>query len=88
MSVIRPGDLVVVTGAHCDKSTHWLGQVFTVGQVGTCQTAACAKCRAAFGPVNYVTEGMTEHYYNSAWVKRIPPIDELERDQIVEELTA
>jgi hypothetical protein len=84
MSDIRVGDLVVVVKTVCcsDKD---LGYIFTVSRIATHQT----HCRFCYREWGLVTMAMVNNVngFSLQELKRIPPLDELERDQIVKELS-
>jgi hypothetical protein len=81
---IKVGDLVVVAKTACcsDKD---LGYIFTVSRIETHKTE-CRFCHREWG---LLAMAMTSNFcgFSLQELKRIPPLDELERDQIVKELT-
>jgi hypothetical protein len=84
VSAIKVGDLVVVVKAVCcnDKD---IGYIFTVDRIATHET----HCRFCYRDFGLFTMAMTNNSYGFGLqeLKRIPPLDELERDQIVKELS-
>ena len=86
MSDIKAGDLVVVLRCCCvDEKT---GHIGTVSEVFFARRA-CGKCGLNYtGIPAAFLDGDRGHGFALSWLKRIPPLDELERDQMIEELTA
>jgi hypothetical protein len=89
---IKAGDLVVVVHDCCG---HWLGKVFTVRNVGReSDLLECGVC--AFKSENYSDLAFNAHWSRkgqvwcapTSWLKRIPPLSELEGEKHKEELTA
>lgn len=85
---IKVGDLVMVVklpACKCPR-TH-LGEIFTVIEVDGPIGWHCGACKSKTG------YGMTARLTTQFWagfyrLKRIPPLEELERDKLVERLTA
>jgi hypothetical protein len=88
MSAIKVGDLVMVVRPRycCPHKNPHLGTIFKVSKLLT-TTAPCDECGDRSPIDSALAEGMTAGY-NVLRLKRIPPLDELERDQIVKKLTA
>jgi hypothetical protein len=94
VSAIKVGDLVAVVRWPCCKGA--LGEIWKVASLFvssevTTYHASCAFCGAKHGH-NMVLASSVGYANRQAtvpvpWLKRIPPLDELERDQIVDELT-
>jgi hypothetical protein len=82
MSAIKSGDLVMQVHSCCPK---FLGRIFVVSEVSV-QTFTCKRCHPK---PRTITVGYTLNIAAAPieWLKRIPPLDEMERDQLVKELT-
>jgi hypothetical protein len=80
VSAIKVGDLVMVVRACCKQQQGKLGRIFTAEPTPNAQKNSWC-CDLFTGPCYF--SGWGQWY-----LKRIPPLDELERDQIVDELTA
>ena len=88
---IQAGDLAqVIRGHACD-----FGRIFKIARIETEAISewTCLACKLpwqsfkdAWGVEADDTNGSTG--YPLSWLKRIPPLDELERTQIVNEVTA
>jgi hypothetical protein len=90
VSAIKVGDLVVVVKptACCGAADH-VGEIFRVAEILTLE-GICRHCFRLPPPelgADYDTVH-TNGGYSLSNLKRIPPLDELERDQIVKELSA
>ena len=86
---IAPGDLVVVVRVHCRRAETFLGHVFRVKQLGMSPGwSRCTCCGEHVGAVSAAMSAVDDGLYPISGLKRIPPLDELERNEIVEELTA
>jgi len=90
MSDIKPGDLVVVVRHPCCGK--WLGRVrevvgmqtVPVGEYGVCDCATRYS-----GPfVEAVFERNNPNMLPTEWLKRIPPLDEIEHETLYQELIA
>jgi hypothetical protein len=89
MSAIKVGDLVMVVRGMpcCGRDTRALGMTYVVGKIYEYQNHYCSYCKAPLGTgLAAVASGSNVGVANHR-LKRIPPLDELERDQIVKELT-
>lgn len=84
--MIQKGDLVVVVGAHCGKSLSWLGNIFTVESIGSTHASRCSGCGQPFPPPTFYACRSDGGCYLLAWLRRIPPLNELEVTK--EEITA
>jgi hypothetical protein len=88
LSAIKTGDLVVVVKPSlCCGNTKHLGTVVRVADVQHIDGRPCRYCgddRSGLGAWDDDRVG----WWDLPRLKRIPPLDELERDKIVEELTA
>jgi hypothetical protein len=93
LSDIKVGDLaVIVRGNYCCNSSVNIGRLVRIAEIGGAPTNWCCGCCLA---VNNPTDQARLEGWNgdgNGWIgiyrlKRIPPLDELERDQIVDELT-
>ncbi len=85
---IQPGDLVQVVHAHCNKSLHWLG--YTTVCVAIIPTRPDWQCGGCFGLVPSVTRCVVDargKYLAYEWLKRIPPLSELEGESFEAYLT-
>lgn len=89
---IKVGDLVQVVHACCEETAPALGHVFTVGAIATPKGGAflCPKCGDFRKDQKVIALEATAEVDHSpmSYLKRIPPLDELERTKIVKELTA
>jgi hypothetical protein len=88
MSAIKVGDLVQVIRPGCRDA--FIGRIFVVSRVGPSMTV-CVGCGTTHGypeltPLAFPVG--SNRGFEFPRLKRIPPLDELERDQIVKELTA
>ncbi len=88
---IYPGDLVVVTDACCDEMRReFLGCIFTVSRVTPPLLVGCQKC----GTRHTVSLAVaTEAFFTAndwgeeaplPYIKRIPPLSELESEQVLQ----
>jgi threonine dehydrogenase-like Zn-dependent dehydrogenase len=86
---LKVGDLVVVVAHAGCGHVDYRGYVKRVQSLHHGLVLYCHHCQHEVGRVPFA-EFVDEYPANLpiAWLKRIPPLDELERDQIVEELTA
>jgi hypothetical protein len=86
---ISVGDLVVIVKAHCDDSARdWLGRFRTVSAIHSGSNSKCAYCDRHVnhgGLIACFTEG---RHHPIDYLKRIPPLSELEGEKHKEELTA
>jgi hypothetical protein len=90
VSDIRVGDLaMIVRGQRCCGYSAKLGLIFRVTNIYFREThrERCAGCGAP-SESDFVADSEMSHVWFVYKLKRIPPLDELERDQIVDELTA
>lgn len=78
---IKVGDLVQVVYVCCDKT--WLNNIFQVSviDIGKCSCVTCGKqtLREA------CASGMSIFVIPTSWLKRIPPLSELESTETNEE---
>jgi len=81
---IKVGDVVVVVGAHCPRSTSFIGKVFRV-QALMCVPAVCIFCREVAWDV---APAQAEDGFWYGYLKRIPPLDDLEQIEALKEITA
>jgi hypothetical protein len=88
VSAIKVGDLVVVVRgcAYCGDES--LGEIFTVARVQEAYGAMTCCGIGAYDRDITASAGHPDEGVPIGMLKRIPPLDELERDQIVKELTA
>lgn len=78
---IQVGDLVCVVKVHCDKQ--WLNHVFQVTGI----TRAIRKCYVCGHQEEMDTAtGLSHFYMPLAWLRRIPPLSELEGERTEEKL--
>lgn len=95
---IKAGDLVIVVRDCCGNS---LGRIATVEQTNPADDWAalwqCGVCRATLKSamslvrlpeISAAPEKPSRGWWPTAWVKRIPPLSELEGENRKEELTA
>ena len=85
---IKVGDLVVVVYSCCNHKLGSVGQVESFYQGGFGEKLLCDKCCRNVTPRDSMTAQVGEHYWPLSWLKRIPPLSELEGEQREEELTA
>jgi hypothetical protein len=87
VSAIKSGDIVMVIRDCCG---HWVGKVFTAGEdlfgEGYCEHCNYSKIERSVKNPEWSEIGQI-FALPAKWLKRIPPLDELERDQIVKELS-
>ena len=82
---IAVGDLVVVARDCCG---HWLGRVFVAGEFMKTPRLECGECNWH----SSATAVKVEHYIgrmwcmNLSWLKRIPPLSELEGERTEEQI--
>lgn len=81
---IKVGDLVMVLRTHCRSREE--GAVMTVTNLAFPKTGTCWGCGKELIACAAELDGAG--WNPLQWLRRIPPLDELERDQIVKELTA
>jgi hypothetical protein len=93
VSDIKVGDLaVIVRGNYCCNSSTNIGRVVRIAEIGISPAKWCGGCFSENDTTNYARlEGWNGD--GNGWMgiyrlKRIKPLDQLERDQIVEDLTA
>lgn len=84
MNEIKEGDLVVSVISCCDK---WYGRVFTVAR-SRYSDAQCEACGYLHAPQVFVGTAGQNYGIPLAWVKRIPPPEELNIVDEREELHA
>lgn len=89
MSEIKAGDLIVVIHQCCDYESQ-LGEIFIVGRLNGPIYLACPMCKWEGRTVGLVrVEGSSPGCGGTPleWVKRIPPLEELDdvkRDETIE----
>jgi hypothetical protein len=84
---IKPGDLVVVVGVHCEGSSKdWLGLVRTVASLRPVRTRTCHYCKAPVSDAALADFVEGQHLPVSL-LKRIPPLSDLEGEKRDEKLT-
>ena len=82
---ISVGDLVVVVriDGGCTHAPHFMGRIFTVLSIRTDYGVTCYVCKkrdiAKDGEAN--VEYRPGNYLPMRWLKRIPPLADLEREQ-------
>lgn len=82
---IKAGDLVIVVATHCDESI--LGRIVPVDSVGAYPNCWCTHCNShVSGPIAM----LNGQWWGvpTRWLKRIPPLEELEDVKQDEEITA
>lgn len=84
---ISVGDVVVVLREHCptDGVLGAIGKVMAIHQHNLVWLHC--KCGAAFDAGGYHAELAKDSYHPVAWLKRIPPLDQLEVEKRDEKLT-
>lgn len=87
---ISVGDLVVVVRSHCGQH---IGEVHRVIAMDDAPNFACSFCDTVLGPIScaLVTDspdGRKLYRPPLSWLKRIPPLEELEGEKRDEEITA
>jgi hypothetical protein len=85
---IQVGDLVVIVGMGCPHGIEELGRVFRVGEV-VHEHTLCQICHKRHG-LNWcvVDPADDDLAYPFSWLKRIPPLSELDDVKHDEEITA
>ena len=73
---IEVGDLVVVVRWPCCKE--WLGKIFRVGRINQEPPTFCTKCKALHGSVYAAIERSDTFASPITWLRKIPPLAELE----------
>lgn len=87
MSDIKVGDLVIVVKSPCSHGDKDVGRIFTVSLLQH-DHMHCRYCGWESPPQWCVEDPLVRGSgFLVSWLKRIPPLEELERTQIVEELT-
>jgi hypothetical protein len=82
---IKVGDLVMVLDHCCEQDT--LGHITTVSSLFQ-SNGRCITCNTAHYNTPAALLDGTPHSFRVSWLKRIPPLAEMERDEIVREMTA
>ena len=89
---IKVGDLVVVVHSCCSDTREGLGQVFRVSNVRMCKPHGilCRKCGYTGHEMMAEPEEETKVLSHApfSWLKRIPPLGELDDVRQDEEITA
>jgi hypothetical protein len=87
---IKVGDLVMVVRDCCGK---WVGRTFPVGPIKFEDPRNCDYCRSDLSGMAFVgngwfskVDGKTHYAMPRQWVKRIPPLSELENEKNKQEL--
>lgn len=78
---IEVGDLVIQMKVHCERSNRLLGRIWRVTAIGHVKdTLVCSVCKTVL-PAQPVA--MNEHPGASplSWLKRIPPLEEMEETE-------
>ena len=79
---IRVGDLVIVARACCARSERWAGLIFIAHPPNKHFRRITNCCGYDTGPCAFAEDGNGEPNNWAAWfLKRIPPLEELEREQ-------
>jgi hypothetical protein len=88
VSAIKVGDLVMVVRANPCGCEDRIGLTFKVtGLLDVDITGLCLTCEHSWPSGMRTLATGAKNTVNVNRLKRIPPLDELERDQIVDELT-
>ncbi len=87
-NAIRVGDLVVVVKRHCDPSR--LGYIFVVQQIQLGTTSRCSRCGSGVSAARMVRVEFDPSdgkwwAYPDTWLRRIPPLWELDEAERKEE---
>ena len=86
---IAVGDLVQVVGSTlCCGSAALVGRVFFVGTIQPIKTAFCATCGVRINGENIAWQIGNDYSAYVKCLKRIPPLEELERETRKEEIEA
>jgi hypothetical protein len=81
---ISVGDLVVVARQHCCSA--YLGKVMTVHAIVSMPAGYhCTQCSASIGRA-IAADGGNSYTFPMAWLKRIPPLSELEGERTQEDI--
>ena len=80
---ISVGDLVVVTGGCCEVAHEQIGWIRTVREIRG-NGFTCRHCKSSIQGQGVVFDGTWGRPMN--WVKRIPPLSELEGQRTEEDL--
>lgn len=90
MSQIKAGDLVVVMRSCCQATAIAVGRLFRVRLIRDCRPLGirCEHCGETWRSQMAEAEKSTEVLDHAPipWLKRIPPLEELERDKLTEKL--
>lgn len=89
---IKVGDLVRVIRAHdCDPYRGY-GTIFTVAKIAPARNLWCNTCGAVYAsdgrPLAYGTIADGAGWHPVEWLRRIPPLHELEDERPEDEVTA
>jgi hypothetical protein len=91
VSDIRVGDLVMIVRSCCASASVYEGHVYSVvgfSSRGTIHNSGNNPCGYSGSETVAILDGHSVTWGRPlSWLKRIPPLDELERDQIVKELS-
>lgn len=84
---IRKGDLFRIIHAHCDASAKCIGRFYVASDVTTTGTGICKLCGKPAGlpPTVAIVEFGSGGRWPMPWVKKVPPLDELEGQKTQEE---
>lgn len=85
---IKVGDLVMVLRGCCVNRDTFIGEIRRVDDRFT-SGGRCFQCGADYsGEPGAVLDGIDVTTFHVSWLKRIPPLSELESEKTKEELTA
>ena len=83
---IQVGDLVMTVRGHCANTDPWVGKIYTVLEISSSLRQGCGGC----GSDENINASMTSAHlgfrlwWPTSWLKRIPPLEELEGTKIDE----
>ena len=85
---IQVGDLVQVVYSHCDHKLGAVGIVdgFYKGRKWAMDRLRCDLCKADVTPLDMTTATVGSDAWPLAWLRRIPPLSELEGERTEEQL--
>lgn len=86
---IQVGDLVRVIRAHDCKPTRGYGVIFTVERIAPARRFECIHCLGTIKdgrPLAYGIISRGPGWHPLEWLRRIPPLDELEGERTEEDL--
>ena len=92
MSDIQPGDMAMVVKIHCAAHERYTGLICTVERLEVAFAYECSGCHQVLheldGQMLVYGMGKRAGFYPGAWMKRIAPLADLEREERDEKITA